>query len=163
MSDIYTFSQIYRHSSPSSCLFSPGTTFFANCIEDHIIVRKTQTMELVRTWHCQRPETGSPAKVARTSGGDTGSGADGGKITLRSLAWSPTSSHLLAFSPSNSSGSASRTSLGIIWVFSLSSLSSDPIAVIQSGIEGLKAVEWSPNGEEVLAWSEQNVSRIMLK
>lgn len=43
------FTEIYRQSS-SLVLFSPGAQFILTAIEDRLIVRRTDTLQITRTW-----------------------------------------------------------------------------------------------------------------
>ena len=133
----YIFTDVYRHTSPSSCQFSPGTTFFAVAVEDHVIVRVTDTMQLVRTWACRTPQ---------------GTVDHNAKPEIRQLVWSPDSSYIMASAP--------RT--GTTWVFGLTDSTEHPRAVVQAGIEGLVRSEWSPDSTAILCFSEQRVRKSLL-
>jgi hypothetical protein len=129
----YVVTDAFHHTAPAACQFSPGTTFFAVVLEDHIVVRVTETLQLVRTWACQLepdPNRG-PAKP-----------------DVKQLAWSPDSSFLLACAPRS----------GATWIFGLADTTEAPRAFIRAGIEGLTRSEWSPDSTAVLCFSEQHVS-----
>lgn len=128
----YIFTDVYRHTSPSSCRFSPGTTFFAVVVEDHVIIRVTETMQLVRTWACRVPQDGN-VNLA--------------KPEIKQLVWSPDSNYIMACAP--------RT--GTSWIFGLADPTEQPRAVVQAGLEGLVRAEWSPDSTAVLCFSEQRV------
>jgi hypothetical protein len=130
----YVFTSVYRHTSPSSCQFSPGTTFFAVAVEDHVIVRVTETMQLVRTWAC-RISTDGNTNTSRPE--------------IKQIVWSPDSNYIMACAPRS----------GVVWIFGLADLSEDPRAVVQAGIEGLVSTEWSPDSTAILCFSEQRVCR----
>lgn len=137
MSERHEFSEVFRHSSLSTCQFSPGTTFFAAVIDNHVIVRSTQTMQVVRLWTCSPPNPGlDPTSEPLPD--------------LKYLAWSSESTHILVFAPK----------LALAWVFALGDPGDQPAAVIMSGPEGMVRCRWSPSGREVLAFSELGVSHI---
>jgi WD40 repeat protein len=123
---------IFRHTSMSACRFSPGTTFFAVAVEDHIIVRVTKTMQLVRTWACRS---------------DQDHGSSSARPDIKQLEWSPDSKYILACAPRS----------GLTWIFGLADVTELPVAIITAGIEGLARVEWSPDSTAVLCFSEQRV------
>jgi hypothetical protein len=133
----YLFTDVYRHTSPSSCQFSPGTTFFAVAVEDHVIVRVTETMQLVRTWACRIP-TETETNAARPE--------------IRQVLWSPDSNYIMACAPRS----------GCTWIFGLADPSESPRAIVQAGLEGLVRSEWSPDSTAALCFSEQRVRRILL-
>ncbi|KAG7558251.1 hypothetical protein FFLO_02814 [Filobasidium floriforme] len=128
----YLFTDVYRHTSPSSCQFSPGTTFFAVAVEDHVIVRVTETMQLVRTWACRIP-TETETNAARSE--------------IRQVLWSPDSNYIMACAPRS----------GCTWIFGLADPSESPRAIVQAGSEGLVRSEWSPDSTAVLCFSEQRL------
>lgn len=141
----YELSQVYRHSSIPSAQFSPGTTFFAVAVNDHIIVRITATMQLVRTWQCKPPkESTSPPSALHKE-----TLASAVEPDIKHLAWSPNSESLMAFSPRSA----------MIWVFDLGDPTEQPRAIVTGGIEGLVKCEWSGNSTELLCFSEHRVSK----
>ena len=131
----YLVTDVFRHTSISTCRFSPGTTFFAVAVEDHIIIRVTKTIQLVRTWAC-RSDQDSPQSLARPD--------------IKQLEWSPDSKFIMACAPRS----------GVTWIYDLTATNESPFAVINAGIEGLARVEWSPDSTAILCFSEQRVSEL---
>ncbi|WOO85743.1 WD repeat-containing protein WRAP73 [Vanrija pseudolonga] len=126
--DTYQFSQVYRASAIS---FSPGSTFIAAAIEDHVMIRSTSSLDLIRTWHCSSsPEAPSPGSVTQRK-----------PHTVDFLEWSSDGSRLLAFTSKG----------GQAWVLDLSS--GEQVAHLANGVT---RVEWG--GSSILAWSDRGVS-----
>jgi len=130
----YLVTDVFRHTSMPTCRFSPGTTFFAVAVEDHIIVRVTKTMQLVRTWACR-------AQQDYTQGLS--------RPDIKQLEWSPDSKYIMACAPRS----------GLTWIYDLADTTESPFAVINAGIEGLARAEWSPDSTAILCFSEQRVSQ----
>lgn len=68
---------------------------------------------------------------------------------ITSLAWSPTSTHILA----------TAVKQKLVYIFSTAEETDEPAAVIRAGVEGLTRSEWNENGEEVICWSDGGVSQ----
>lgn len=134
MSATYHFSSAERHSSPSTCAFSPGSSLFATAVEDHIIVRFAEDLQHATHFVCSSGDDGIPVKHA--------------DVQIKQLSWRSDSKYLLACSPN----------LGLIWVFAIADASREPKAVIRAGVEGFVGCEWSGSGTEVLCFSENGVS-----
>lgn len=123
--DTYQFSQVYRASAIS---FSPGSTFIAAAIEDHVMIRSTSSLDLIRTWHCSSSlEASSPGPVPQRK-----------PHAIDFLEWSSDGSRLLAFTSKG----------GQAWVLDLSS--GEQVANLANGIT---RVEWG--GSSILAWSDR--------
>ncbi len=148
MAASYAFSEAYTHSSSSSCAFSPGSSALASAYADRIVVRSTETMQVVRTWTCREPTAPAWHPVYRQAGVKREAARPSAEpIEVSSIAWSPSSSHLLV----------TALKARLVYVFSTSDEGDEPAAVIRAGIEGIIRAEWNENGEEVLCWSEAGV------
>lgn len=107
-------------------------------------------MQVVRTWICPDPssvekngkQAGYGPKYTPGARAESRSTAVHPEIT--SLAWSPTSTHILA----------TAVKQNLVYIFSTAEETDVPAAVIRAGLEGLTRCEWNENGEEVMCWSE---------
>ncbi|KAF9244583.1 WD repeat-containing protein 8 [Melanogaster broomeanus] len=126
------FTEIYKQSGNLVC-FSPGAHFILNAAEDVLIVRRTDTLQITRTWTIGPPSnTLAVLSNARQSSSST----------TPSDRWISHAVHLLA-------ASAKR---GIVQVFKLADENWN--ARIETGAEGLVKAEWAPDGRSVLCFSE---------
>ncbi len=154
----YAFSESYVHSSPPTTSFSPGSSALASAYGDRIVVRSTETMQVVRTWICPDPSSveknGKQAGYGPryTPGARAESRSTAVHPEITSLAWSPTSTHILA----------TAVKQNLVYIFSTAEETDVPAAVIRAGLEGLTRCEWNENGEEVMCWSEGGVSRLAI-
>lgn len=130
------FSAIQRHSSPSSCAFSPGSSLYAAAFDDHIIVRFTEDMQPATHFVCALDQQEVPE------------GSD--NVQIKHLTWRFDSKYLLASDPH----------LGVVWVFAITDASKEPRAVIRAGVEGFVRCEWSGAGTEVLCFSDNGVGTV---
>jgi hypothetical protein len=135
MSVTYRFSHPERHSSPSTCAFSPGSSLFATAVEDHIIVRFAEDLQHATHFACIPDANGPPDTTE--------------EVQIKQLSWRSDSKYLLACAPQ----------LGLVWVFAIADASREPKAVIRAGIEGFLGCEWSGTGTEVLCFSDNGVSQ----
>lgn len=131
------FSAVQRHSSPSSCAFSPGSSLYAAAFDDHIIVRFTEDMQPATHFVCSLGQQGIPEGIENTQ--------------IKHLTWRFDSKYLLACDPQ----------FGVVWVFAVTDASREPRAVIRAGVEGFARCEWSGTGTEVLCFSDNGVSTVI--
>ena len=138
MSGTYHLTPIERHSSPSACAFSPGSSLIATAVEDHIVVRFAEDLQHATHFVCTPGHDGPPIKQS--------------EVQIKQLSWRSDSKYLLASAPN----------LGLVWVFAITDASREPKAIIRAGIEGFVGCEWSGTGTEVLCFSESGVSETRL-
>lgn len=131
------FSAVQRHSSPSSCAFSPGSSLYAAAFDDHIIVRFTEDMQPATHFVCTLSQHEAPEGI--------------GGVQIKHLTWRFDSKYLLACDPQ----------LGVVWVFAITDAATEPRAVIRAGVEGFIRCEWSGTGAEVLCFSDNGVSTVI--
>lgn len=115
------FTQIYKHSLVS---FSFGGQFILTALQDRLVVRRTDSLQIIATWLLEAPTTSkSPLHISH-------------------IGWSCDSEYLFA----------ACTSLGFIDVFKLKEESWK--ARIEAGAEGLVKAEWAPDGRTLICTSE---------
>lgn len=129
------FTEIYKQSS-SLVSFSPGAHFIATAVLDRLIVRRSDTFQITRTWAVDM--TATPTQLllngkAKQSNADT---------NISHLCWSCDSEYLLA-------ACAKR---GVVNVLKLRD--EEWSGRIESGAEGLVKAEWAPDGRTILCFSE---------
>lgn len=118
------FTQIYKHSLVS---FSFGGQFILTALQDRLVVRRTDSLQIIATWLLEAPTTSkSPLHISH-------------------IGWSCDSEYLFA----------ACTSLGFIDVFKLKEESWK--ARIEAGAEGLVKAEWAPDGRTLICTSEWGV------
>lgn len=128
------FSTDFRHSGQATCAFSPGSSLCAVALDDHIIVRFTEDMQLATHFVCSFDQEDGEGSTT--------------PISIKQLAWRHDSQYLLACAPQ----------IGVVWVFAIAGATREPRAVLKAGIEGFVRCEWSGTGTEVLCFSENGVS-----
>lgn len=121
--------------------FSPGAHFIFNVVENTLIVRRTDTLQITRTWTVTAPSTTSTILSKSSSSGATPDG------WISHAGWSCDSEYLLAASAKK----------GIIEAFKLRDETWN--ARIEAGAEGLLKAEWAPDGRHILCFSQWGVSR----
>ncbi|KAI0307923.1 Quino protein amine dehydrogenase [Multifurca ochricompacta] len=123
------FTEIYRQSS-NLVIFSPGAHFILTAVADRLIVRRTDTFHVSRSW--QIPPTPISSKPPHTE-----------NVTVIShIGWSSDSEYLFAASAKS----------GFLFVFRMRD--QDWTARIDTGAEGLIRAEWAPDGRNILCFSE---------
>lgn len=125
------FTEIYKQSA-NLVSFSPGAHFILNAVEDVLVVRRTDTLQINRTW------TITPS--ARTTTEQD--------RWISHAGWSCDSEYLFAASAKS----------GILQVFKLRD--ETWTARIETGAEGLVKAEWAPDGRNILCFSEWGVSKL---
>jgi hypothetical protein len=128
------FSADFRHSAQATCCFSPGSSLCAVALDDHIIVRFSEDMQLATHFVCSFDHGESTPSTE--------------SVQIKQLAWRHDSQYLLACAPQ----------IGVVWVFGIAGATREPRAVLKAGIEGFVRCEWSGTGTEVLCFSENGVS-----
>ena len=119
------FTEIYPQSS-SLASFSPGNQFLLTAVDDKLIVRRAQTLQITRIWDFSPSESlGDPSNRSITH-----------------IGWACDSEYVLAAS----------TRASTVNVYKLRD--ENWIAQIQSGVEGLTKAVWAPDGRAVLCFSD---------
>ncbi|KAG0696051.1 WD repeat-containing protein 8 [Suillus ampliporus] len=129
------FTEIYKQSG-NLASFSPGAHFILNVVENTLIVRRTDTLQITRTWTITAPST-TASILSKSS--NSGTPADG---WISHAGWSCDSEYLLAASAKK----------GIVEVFKLRDEFWN--ARIEAGAEGLLKAEWAPDGRHILSFSQ---------
>ncbi|OAX44364.1 WD repeat-containing protein 8 [Rhizopogon vinicolor AM-OR11-026] len=132
------FTEIYKQSG-NLVSFSPGAHFIFNVVENTLIVRRTDTLQVTRTWTIAAPSiTASILSKSKSTTSSSGATADG---WISHAGWSCDSEYLLAASAKK----------GIVEVFKLRDETWN--ARIEAGAEGLLKAEWAPDGRHILCFS----------
>ncbi|KIK46409.1 hypothetical protein CY34DRAFT_411345 [Suillus luteus UH-Slu-Lm8-n1] len=127
------FTEIYKQSG-NLASFSPGAHFILNVVENTLIVRRTDTLQITRTWTITAPS--STASILSNSKSIPPEG------WISHAGWSCDSEYLLAASAKK----------GIVEVFKLRDENWN--ARIEAGVEGLLKAEWAPDGRHILCFSQ---------
>ncbi|KAH9838777.1 YVTN repeat-like/Quino protein amine dehydrogenase [Rhodofomes roseus] len=152
------FTEIYKQTG-QLVSFSPGAHFLLTAIQDRLVVRRTDSFHITRSWqlHPDPSPTASavsqpPSKSSRLTtsrrpparappDGGAGSSVDrDGWITH--AGWSCDSEYILA--------ACARK--GVVDVFKMRD--EEWRARIEAGAEGLVKAEWAPDGRSIVCWSE---------
>ncbi|KAI0819785.1 YVTN repeat-like/Quino protein amine dehydrogenase [Trametes gibbosa] len=134
------FTEIYKQTA-SLVAFSPGTHFLLTAAQDRLIIRRSDSFEIARSWLVDTSPSLTSAALASTNTKQKGRAEE---ITncITHAAWSCDSEHVLA----------ACTKTGVVSVFKLRDESWT--ARIEAGAEGLVKAEWAPDGRTVLCFSE---------
>ncbi|KAG1718249.1 WD repeat-containing protein 8 [Suillus occidentalis] len=130
------FTEIYKQSG-NLASFSPGAHFILNVVENTLIVRRTDTLQITRTWTIAAPS--STANILSNSKSIPSNSPEG---WISHAGWSCDSEYLLAASAKK----------GIVEVFKLRDENWN--ARIEAGVEGLLKAEWAPDGRHILCFSQ---------
>ncbi|KAH7912567.1 WD repeat-containing protein 8 [Hygrophoropsis aurantiaca] len=136
------FTETYKQAS-NLVSFSQGAHFILNAINDRLIVRRADTLQITRTWQIGAPSntvtilSTSSARAAATSSATGSSISDG----ISHIGWSCDSEYILAASVKK----------GFAEVFKLRD--ENWSARIEAGAEGLVKAEWAPDGRNILCFS----------
>jgi hypothetical protein len=136
------FTEIYRQSS-ALVSFSPGAHFILTALADRLVIRRSDTFHVSRSW--QIPSLPSPSAAAVTLASSRPS-----NHTISQISWSPDSEYVFAVCAKS----------GLVCAFRMRD--EDWTARIDTGAEGLLRAEWAPDGRHVLCFSEWGVSHTRL-
>ncbi|KAH7885892.1 WD repeat-containing protein 8 [Phlebopus sp. FC_14] len=131
------FTEIYKQSG-NLVHFSPGAHFILNAVEDVLIVRRTDTLQITRTWTIGEPST----TINVLSNTRQSAATAASERCISHFGWSCDSEYVFAAS----------TRRGIVEVFKLRDESWN--ARIETGAEGLAKAEWAPDGRSILCFSD---------
>ncbi|KAF8973707.1 WD repeat-containing protein 8 [Flammula alnicola] len=141
------FTELYRQSA-SLVAFSPGAHFILTAVQDRVIVRRTDTFQITRTWLVDgSPSPTQAALFSRTNSkqktqtvpSHTTTPADG---WITHISWSCDSEFILA----------ACAKKGVVHLLKLRD--EEWSGRIDSGAEGLVKAEWAPDGRTVLCFSD---------
>ncbi|KAI0653693.1 YVTN repeat-like/Quino protein amine dehydrogenase [Cubamyces menziesii] len=139
------FTEIYNQTA-SLVYFSPGTHFLLTAVEDRLIVRRSDSFQIARTWLVDTTPSPTAAALATSGGANAGPSAARQKAEenawITHAGWSCDSEYVL--------GACAKT--GVVSVFKLRD--EEWSARIEAGAEGLMKAEWAPDGRTVLCFSE---------
>ena len=143
------FTEIYNQTA-SLVYFSPGTHFLLTAVEDRLIVRRSDSFQIARTWLVDTAPSPTAAALAAIGATNAGPSATRQKAEenawITHAGWSCDSEYVL--------GACAKT--GVVSVFKLRD--EEWSARIEAGAEGLMKAEWAPDGRTVLCFSEWCVS-----
>lgn len=145
----YDFTEIYNQTQ-NQVLFSPGTQFILTAVQDRLIIRRTDTFQLARTWHLDNAPSESTTILGTSS-----KQASKSKKTIESegwishIGWSADSEYILA-------ACAKR---GVVHVLKMRDDTWH--AKIEAGAEGLVKAEWAPDGRHILCFSDWGVRTLL--
>ena len=150
------FTEIYKQTS-SLVSFSPGTHFLLTAVQDRLIIRRSDSFQIARTWLVDTSPSPTAAALSQYGTGSgagpsslrdrPGEGGSGSNAWITHAGWSCDSEYVL--------GACAKT--GVVCVFKLRDETWS--ARIEAGAEGLVKAEWAPDGRTVLCFSEWGVSR----
>ncbi|EKM83583.1 hypothetical protein AGABI1DRAFT_66345, partial [Agaricus bisporus var. burnettii JB137-S8] len=136
------FTEIYRQSS-SLVAFSPGGHFILTAVEDRVIVRRTDTFQITRTWLVD--SSPSPTNVFFSSKSLSKAKSSSGPISdgwVTHCGWSCDSEYIFA----------AFANVGVVHILKLRDETWS--GRIEAGTEGLTKAEWAPDGRTILCFSE---------
>lgn len=131
------FTEIYEQSG-NLVYFSPGAHFILNALDDVLVVRRADSLEITHTWTIGQPS--ETATILSTSKPTTPF-----RQWISHAGWSFDSEYIFAASVKR----------GIVHVYKLRD--EEWIARIETGAEGLIKAEWAPDGRHILCFSEWGV------
>ncbi|PPQ67059.1 hypothetical protein CVT25_005660 [Psilocybe cyanescens] len=139
------FTELYRQTA-SLVAFSPGAHFILTAVQDRIIVRRTDTFQITRTWLVDSsPSPTQAALLSRNSKQKSqvsSSSNNSPDAWITHIGWSCDSEYILA-------GCVKR---GVVHLLKLRD--EEWTGRIDSGTEGLVKAEWAPDGRTVLCFSD---------
>ncbi|KIK70863.1 hypothetical protein GYMLUDRAFT_974661 [Collybiopsis luxurians FD-317 M1] len=129
------FTELYKHTA-FLVAFSPGANFILTATQDRLIVRRSETFQISRTWLLHSDSATKPiSKSPRPH-------LEEGHLTISHIGWSCDSEYILAASAKG----------GVVQVFKLRD--EDWRARIDCGAEGLVKAIWAPDGRTILCFSQ---------
>ncbi|KAF9056497.1 WD repeat-containing protein 8 [Panaeolus papilionaceus] len=142
------FTELYKHTS-SLVSFSPGAHFLLTATQDRVVVRRTDTFQITRSWLLD--PTPSPTQAALTSSKSElpkkSSQAAASTVThpddwITHLGWSCDSEYILA----------ACAKKGVVHLLKLRDETWE--GRIDAGAEGLVKAEWAPDGRTIICFSD---------
>ena len=140
----YDFTEIYKQTH-HHVYFSPGTQFILTAVQDRLIVRRSDTFQIARTWLVDNTPSASSTILASGKSSSKSKNQAEAEGWITHVGWSADSEHILA-------ACAKR---GVVHVFKMRDDTWH--AKIEAGAEGLVKAEWAPDGQNILCFSEWGV------
>ncbi|KAF8585584.1 YVTN repeat-like/Quino protein amine dehydrogenase [Ramaria rubella] len=141
----YDFTEIYNQTYNHVC-FSPGTQFILTAVQDRLIVRRSDTFQIARTWLLENGPSDSSAIIASARQPSKSKKPVDSEGWITHIGWSADTEHILAACAKG----------GVVHIFSMRDEAWH--ARIDAGAEGLVKAEWAPDGRNVLCFSEWGAS-----
>ncbi|KAG6851214.1 hypothetical protein H0H93_015224 [Arthromyces matolae] len=137
------FTEIYRQSS-SLVTFSPGAQFILTAVENRIIVRRTDTLQITRTWLLDASSSPTLASLTtlRSKPNSSLNSSSQQDAWISHIGWSCDSEYIFA-------ACAKRA---VVHIRKLQD--EDWTGRIDCGAEGLVKAEWAPDGRTILCFSD---------
>ncbi|KAJ3816063.1 WD repeat-containing protein 8 [Lentinula aff. lateritia] len=135
------FTELYKHSG-SLVSFSPGAHFVLNAVHDRVIIRKTDSFQISRTWVIDPTPSESATLLNKQASKAIRSSTDSRNNSISHAAWSSDSEYVLAASVRG----------GFVQVFKLRD--EGWTARIDCGVEGLVKAVWAPDARTILCFSD---------
>ncbi|KAG8964538.1 hypothetical protein FRC03_001704 [Tulasnella sp. 419] len=139
------FTEIYKQTY-HLVAFSPGAQFVLTAIHDRLVIRRSDTFQIARTWHVDTSPSSSssiltpPPKLKISS--NVSQTIPPQDAWISHIGWSKDSEYLFA-------ACAKR---GVVNVFKIRDEKWN--ARIEAGAEGLVKAEWAPDGRSIICFSE---------
>ncbi|TFK30772.1 YVTN repeat-like/Quino protein amine dehydrogenase, partial [Coprinopsis marcescibilis] len=139
------FTELYRQSA-SQVVFSPGAHFILTAVQDRVIVRRSDTFQITRTWLV--PQTQTPTNAALSTKPTlkhkpvASTSVQSSDSWITQIAWSCDSEYILA----------ACAKKGVVHLYKLRD--EEWTGRIDAGAEGLVKAEWGPDGRTILCFSE---------
>lgn len=89
------FTEIYKQSS-SLVVFSPGAHFILTAVQDRVIVRRTDSFQITRTWLLDASPSPTNASLTTSKSKATTSTTPVGDVGISHVGWSCDSEYILA-------------------------------------------------------------------
>ncbi|KAJ7596922.1 WD repeat-containing protein 8 [Mycena floridula] len=135
----FDFTELYKTSASLVC-FSPGTHFLLAAVNDRLIVRRTESFQIVRTW---LPDwSASPTSAILANAGPSKPKATASDGWISHIGWSCDSEYIMVACQKR----------GVVHVLKLRDETWS--ARIDAGAEGLVKAEWAPDGRSILCFSQ---------
>ncbi len=139
------FTEIYKQTS-LLVSFSPGTHFLLTAVENRLIIRRSDSFQIARTWLVDTSPSPTAAALSNAGSSSLRDKQGEGGAWITHAGWSCDSEYVL--------GACAKT--GVVCVYKLRD--EEWSAKIEAGSEGLVKAEWAPDGRTVLCFSEWGVS-----
>ncbi|GJE94941.1 WD40 repeat domain-containing protein [Phanerochaete sordida] len=136
------FTEIYKQTA-GLVAFSPGTHFLLTAVQDRVVIRRSDSFQIQRTWQIGE-SFNAPVMQLGVSQAHTKAPtrAELASAWITHAGWSCDSEYILA----------ACTKIGVVEVFKLRDETWN--ARIDCGAEGLARAEWAPDGRSILCFSD---------
>ncbi|QRV91033.1 WD40 domain-containing protein [Ceratobasidium sp. AG-Ba] len=146
------FTEVFKQTGQLA-VFSPGTTYLLTAVQDRLVVRRTGSFQIARSWLVDTSPSTTTAIISPPP-------RSGGSRTLRSSTQNPTDSETtpdgwithVGWSCDSEYVLACCAKRGVVNVYKM--VDEEWNARIESGAEGLARAEWAPDGRSIVCFSE---------